>query len=430
MPPSHLFTRRTLLASLPFAAFAGGKPRSWPSDPPADCPFAPARRVGGIAFTGVYASYERNGPSVADTWYPSWASDDRMYSPYTDGACPRGDGTHDHSDSGRGERSTTGCAVIEGTDPLNLTLRSLGLHTSSALPYQGRYPCGSLVYNGIWYYGTYTLGPAGQIEHDGIQFNWPWLGPFVGFRTSADFGRSWTETPHTPAKPIFGENGLHGDPVKIGSPHFVDFGRNLQHSPDGKAYLVSHGAIDPDPKPRYANASWITGDQIFLLRVEPSLGAMNEPSAYEFFAGHDSHNRPIWTRDFARVQPLLDWNNHCGCVTATYIPGLKLYLMCITDGWPTAGRMSTSIFESQTLTGPWRLVTYLKDFGQQAYFVHFPSRFLAEDGRSGFLCYSANFATDWGSTPIRSDPPGSRYGLVLQQVLLPDPKQARALLKR
>ena len=28
---------------------------------------------------------------------------------------------------------------------------------------------------------------------------------------------------------------LQGEPVKIGSPHFMDFGENPEHSPDGKA---------------------------------------------------------------------------------------------------------------------------------------------------------------------------------------------------
>jgi hypothetical protein len=296
---------------------------------------------------------------------------------------------------------------------------------ASALPYQGRYPCGSLLYNGTWYYGTYTLGPDAQVPRDGIKFNWPWLGPFVGFRTSTDLAKTWTETPHTPAKPIFGENGLAGQAVKIGSPHFVDFGRNMQHSPDGKAYLVAHGASDPDIQPRYGNASWITGDQVFLLRVTPSLNTINDPAAYEFFAGHDRRNKPIWTKDFAKIQPLLDWNNHLGCVTATYVPGLKRYVMFVTDGWPTAGRMSTSMFEAPQLTGPWKLVTFMKDFGQQAYFVNIPSKFISADGRRAWLCYSANFATNWNSDPITSDPPGSRYGLVLQEILLPDAKASK-----
>ena len=422
-------TRRELLAVLGTAAFAESKPLMWRSEPPANCPFGPSTRVAGIVFTGVHSNYgptgEDHGPAWPDTWYPSWASDGKMYSPYADGSCPREDGGVDLAQCYPGATANTGCAVMEGDDPQKLLVRSLGLVKAAALPYQGRYPCASLVYNGVWYYGTYTLGPGGQVKHDGVMFNWPWLGPFIGFRTSTDFARSWTETTHTPAKPIFGENGLEGQAVKIGSPHFVDFGRNMQHSPDGKAYLVAHGAIDPDPKPRYGNASWITGDQVFLLRVEPSLNTINDPSSYEFFAGQDARNKPVWTRDFTKIKPLIDWNNHCGCVTASYVPGLNLYLMCITDGWPTAGRMSTSVFEAPDLTGPWKLVTFMKNFGEQAYFVNLPSKFISADGRRAWLCYSANFAPNWNNTPIASNPPGSRYGLVLQEIMLPDPKRAK-----
>ena len=63
---------------------------------------------------------------------------------------------------------------------------------------------------------------------------------------------------------------------------------------------------NPGPKPRYANASWISGNQIFLLPVEPSVGSNNDPSAYEFFAGYDQRKKPVWTRDFARIQHLID----------------------------------------------------------------------------------------------------------------------------
>ena len=37
----------------------------------------------------------------------------------------------------------------------------------------------------------------------------------------------------------------------------------------------------------------------------------------------------------------------------------------------------------------------MKDFGEQAYFVNFPSKFISSDGRTLWLCYSANFAPGW-----------------------------------
>ena len=147
---------------------------------------------------------------------------------------------------------------------------------ASPRPYEGRYPCGSLVYNGIWYYGTYCLGPAGSVQHEGFTYNWPVLGPMPGFRISKDYGKTWTPSPLSPDKPLFPEPKKFMGPVKMGCPHFVDFGKNMEHSPDGKAYLLGMGAEENDPKPRYANLSWITADQVYLARVTPSPENIND----------------------------------------------------------------------------------------------------------------------------------------------------------
>ena len=400
---------------------SAAKPMIWPSLPPKDCPFKASQDIVGLAFTGKHSDHY-----FADTWYPSWASDGNMYSPYTDGSTPRMDGGRDSSNSATGKNAATGQAVMTGDDPANLKVYSLGLVTADASPYMGRYPCGSLVYNGVWYYGTYCLAPEGTTYFGKETFNWPWLGPFVGFRISTDLGRTWKETTHTPEKPIFGETGMWGYPVKIGSPHFVDFGKNMEHSPDGKAYLVGQGAEVNDPKPRFGNLSWITGDQVYLIRVKPSIETINDPSQYEYFAGHDKKKNPIWSKNFEDIKPLIDWNNNCGCVTITYNAPLKKYLMCVTDGWPTCGRMNSYILEADTITGPWRMAVYMKDFGEQGYFLNFPSKFISDDGRTAWLCYSANFAKEWRKNlPIRENPPGSHYGLVLQEVKLLDKKMKK-----
>lgn len=397
-------------------------PFLWKSEPPPDCPFPLSTSLTGIVLLGQHSDYR-----VADTWYPSWAADGNLYSPWTDGEL-HGDGSSSDAvvpdaDSFGGFRivrgkATTGQAAMVGDDPLDLKLVNLGKVQADPHPYGGRYPCGSLVHNSIWYYGTYCLSPSGQTTIGDTIYNWPWLGPLVGFRVSRDLGRTWQETPHTPAKPLFGETGLWGSPLTIGAPHFVDFGRNMEHSPDGMAYLVAQGATPKDPTPRPANLSWITADHVYLLRVKPSPETINDPAAYEFFGGADGDGRPRWTRALEDSRPLLEWNNHLGCVTATYVAPLKKYLLFITDGGNTCARMSTTVLEADVLTGPWRMVSHLKDFGQQAYFVNLPSKFISTDGRTAWLCYSGNFATDWNNEKIRANPPGSRYGLVLQRIRL------------
>jgi hypothetical protein len=367
-----------------------------------------------VGFTGRHAEY-----TGADTWYPSWAADGNLYSPWTDGQV-NGLG----SGSG-GENATTGHATILGDDPLKLVVTNQGVFKSSPRPYEGRYPCGSLVHDGVWYYGTYCLHPSGGVPREGITYNWPWLGPFVGFRWSTNFGQTWTQTPCTPDKPLFGEHALKGEPVRIGAPHFVDFGKNLQHSPDGKAYLVAQGASDGQDR-RFAFNSWITADQVYLLRVTPTIENLNDASKYEFFAGHDAQGVALWTRDLAKSQPIAQWRDHAGCVTMTYNAPLKKFLLCVTDGGNTVSRYNTYLLESDRITGPWRLVSHLSNFGEQAYFVNIPSKFISPDGRGLWLCYAANFSSGWGGITFQSRPQGSRYAMCLQELRLLAPSDSAA----
>ncbi len=388
---------------------------TWPSEPPPDCPLTRSPDFVEVGFTGRHAAY-----TGADTWYPSWAADDRLYSCFTDGRV--GDVV---AISGNGDRAVVGHAVIVGDDPLHLQVIDPGVIPGSALPYQGRYPSANLFLDGVWYIGTYALAPSGRVEHEGVVYNWPWLGPLVGFHVSRDGGKTWTPCPHSPANPLFGESGLEGRPVKIGAAHVVDFGRELEHSPDGKVYLVSHGASRGPENRRFGYNSWITGDEIYLLCVSPGPESLNDPAAYEFYAGDDEDGRPIWSRDFSAIRPIVRWDDNMGCVTITYNAPLKKYLMCVTDGTNTAGFFNSYLLEADRITGPYRMIKYWYHFGEQAYFLNVPSRFISADGRTMWLCYAANFAPNWNDAKIRSNPPGSRYGMCLQEMRLISPNEPR-----
>src|SRR5512141_2814096 len=156
--------------------------RVWPSEPPPGCPFQLSKSITGVAFTGRHAIYTK-----ADTWYPSWASDGNLYSPWTDGTV---EGLRVFS-GGDPTKSSTGYATIAGDDPLNLKILHAGTLKNDPRPYGGRYPCGSLVYNGVWYYGTYCLMDSDGDPGKGL--NWDILGPFVGFRYSTDLGATWRD---------------------------------------------------------------------------------------------------------------------------------------------------------------------------------------------------------------------------------------------
>jgi len=86
--------------------------------------------------------------------------------------------------------------------------------------------------------------------------NYPMQGPFFGFHTSTDEGKTWA-APRLPklknaSDSLFGESAvsLPGHPcyaskVKFGALHVVDHGAENEHSPDGFVYLIGHGASDP-----------------------------------------------------------------------------------------------------------------------------------------------------------------------------------------
>ena len=129
----------------------------------------------------------------ADTFYPTWAADGDLYTGFTDGNVR--DDVTGATVNARSEGSpplygvTHGQARITGDDPFNLTITGVRAFTgSSAFPYGGRFPAGSLVFNGTWFYGTYFVPnyPSGPLV-GGM------LGPLVDFRHSTDGGATWVE---------------------------------------------------------------------------------------------------------------------------------------------------------------------------------------------------------------------------------------------
>lgn len=144
----------------------------------------------------------------------------------------------------------------------------------------------------------------------------------------------------------------------------------------------------------------------------------------EFFAGHDAEGTAQWaTGNVAQARPLFTWNNHTGVVTMTFFPALKKFIMCVstpTFSPYTIKEFDTYFLEADAITGPFKMISYMSEFGPESYFVHYPSKFLADapskdgDGKpvfNGFLSYSANFAfRRW------SDPPGSGYHWSLQEM--------------
>jgi hypothetical protein len=346
-----------------------------------------------------------------------------------------------------GNAGVQGVAVLEGDDPFALTVSAVGsvphppFTANVSFPGElGLYPSTSFVFNGSWVFGYYLLA-----DPDGAGCsNWCHLGPLVAFgvaplppaataassssssgRRGASLNLSWSFAdspywgggPSPPPAPTGVFEPLDvTKPIRMGVPRFADFGADLEHSPDGKAYLIAKGCSANDG----THCSFMTGDSAYLARtVLPlaqlgSLSALNLASSWEFFAGEAG----AWAPDLAGAAPLFSWPTGVGGLTLTYNPPLRKFLIVNNlpgdRVHPTDCSFDTAILEADTVEGPYRLVSYMKSLGPQMYFQQLSSKFWSADGLTGVLFSSGNW--DGSCTTQGSNPPGERYGMVSTQL--------------
>ena len=136
--------------------------------------------------------------------------------------------------------------------------------------------------------------------------------------------------------------------------------------------------------------------------------------------GHGSDAEWVFG-NVSRAEPLVDWANHTGSSTMTYFAPLRKYVMSVStaSNYPTmdGGDFDSYFLESDSITGPWKYVTYMRQFGPQVYFANHPSKFSAKQADTAartydaFLMYSANYDPH---THVQN-PPNSAYHMNLQQ---------------
>ena len=298
----------------------------------------------------------------------------------------------------------------------------------------GRYTSANTFINGTWWIGSYggSYGDKACSMGTGVP-QLCQMSPFVGFRHSKDGGKTWAEpsNPRTGTKlnvthGLFGER--LGAGIKFGAPHVVDCGPENSLCPfntgGGKSLFVV--AMGCDSLTASSNCSWISGDAVYLAKIQDFSAkdpdSLNDPSAWSFWQGlsaKGSSPAATWTSQVSQARPILSWPGRVGTVTSTWHPGFQRYLLAVTTPTTmpsTVGSYDTckycwqlfalhsysmlrllshtvvaGVAETADLTtGPagFSLVTYMRRFGQQAYFVSFPSRFLGS--RSGSNSSSSN----------------------------------------
>lgn len=426
--------------------------RKFPPRSDEPCPLPKSSAIKGIRCTYRYRSYA--SVASADTWVTAWATDGNLYSAYADGFAQRVavichiDGIDDwyYPTSHLGfyavpdrvfgwgsaeyppkfinikdnptNHTVTGNAIILGDDPFDLKFRILQPTKLVLSRFASCYPTGCLMKDGIWFYGCEYRNHL--VDKYGNQQCFA-QGP-NRFRISRDLGKTWDWSPFDDYDPVIPEIGACGGgaAMKFSNAHFVDFGKNMQHSPDGHAYLVGHGTSDPE-----GMCNWSTGDAVFLARVLPIPEAINNKSSYEYFAGLTSVGTPAWSRTFGDIKPVFQWASRCGLTYITYFPAIKKYIAVLCAGWPNGAgnQRDTWIAEASALWGPWSIVTYWNSFGEGGYYAQIPSKFVKPDGRfvifhSGGWAGPKPIPRELQKAPTLLDYPSAQYTLCVAEFQL------------
>ncbi len=179
---------------------------------------------------------------------------------------------------------------------------------------------------------------------------------------------------------FFNEKGK----AKFRVPRAVVYGQDNSLSPDGKIYLVSHGFSSGTGTNNRAN-----GDALYLCRVDSGIENVIDHTKYEFWNGSS------WAPTVEEARPFLDWPDNLGGATITWNPGLEKYILVVhhnnhTGIGDVAEEHRTIIMESDKITGPYKTIHYMVDWGPGSYFGNIPAKYISEDGKTAWLVISAN----------------------------------------
>ncbi len=284
----------------------------------------------------------------SDNWPATWADDGNLYTAYGDGW-----GFEPKTEI----KLSLGICKVSGTPP---NIKGTNIRTKSGERVgQGKFgpkASGMLMVNGVLYMWLRNANFNG--EHS--QLGW-----------SEDHGKTWHWCDWK-----FTES--------FGYPTSLNFGKNYDDARDEYVYIYS-----PDSPGAYQPT-----DHMVLARVPKDQ--LRKRNAYEFFAGLNENNQPIWTIDIQRRKAVFTNPAKCYRTGISYNPGLKRYLWCQIhpdsdhqQGPSFSGGFG--IYEAPEPWGPWRTVYYTRKWdigpGETA---SFPVKWMSEDGTTCHLLFSGD----------------------------------------
>ncbi|NLT59038.1 MAG: DUF4185 domain-containing protein [Candidatus Hydrogenedentes bacterium] len=333
---------------------------------PGEPPYARSEAIIGIEFD--FASHRRLA-SGSDNWPMTWADDGHQYTAWGDGGGFGGSNSEG--------RVSNGFARISGDgDEYTGVNVAGGLGAPRPAPFAGK--CYGIIAVDTLLYAWRTGDASGETAY---RFQELWK--------STDRAATWTRTGVRFEPADFAPPGDRG----FFAPAFLQCGQNNRLARDAYVYTYA-----PDIMHDVWNVH-IPG-RLTLFRA-PAI-ALEDKTAYEFFAGVDAQGKPQWTRDPKDRKPV--WEDRANGVmttSAVYVPGLQRYLLWTehTERW----RSNLAVYEAETPWGPWRTVHFEYGWGrgaleESAFFWNLAPKWLEPDGAGFTLVFTGTASNDAWNT--------------------------------
>ena len=344
--------RTSLLSVLALASFlvlAAGSSH-------ASSPYPPGSVITAVSFD--WLTHDERAPG-SDNWPITWADDGHQYTSWGDGGGFGGTNSQG--------RVSLGVARIEGAWNTYQGFNVWG----------GENPENPAQFDGKSY---------GVLSVDGVLYMWWGPGSNGTFYnetrlvSSTDHGATWTKASW---------DWTTTDPDII-SGTFLNFGQDYAGARDGFVYSYfirkySNGLST------HSGGSPATG-KIDLARVPQ--GEILTQGSYEWYAGLDGGNQPLWTSDAVQRQPVFEDANGVGWnVSVSYNAPLQRYLLATEHSETFKGNMG--LFDAPEPWGPWTTVTYFESpsfgsggQGTTSFFWNFANKWLSADGKNFTMVFT------------------------------------------
>ena len=286
----------------------------------------------------------------SDLWPVTWGPDGHIYTSWGDGGGFGGT----NSDG----RVSMGFARIEGPPKEYVAINiNGGKNCKNPASFPSRGKTGGIIFvDGVLY--------ALLNQQDGA---WPNVNHSLVW--SDDFAASWRQSfwKWSKGKGNFKPNT------------FLQFGKDYTGARDDYVYFYGRN-----------ETAWAQGMHSYMGRVHRA--ELKTREAYEFFAGLDADDTPVWSVDVNDRKPHFTDPAGAEGVQVVYNAAVKRYLLTVHRG----SQGTLGIFDASEPWGPWTTVAYydnwldLKGTGakREMLFVNIPTKWISADGKAFWVIFT------------------------------------------